>query len=166
VKRNQRKIPTQKKRRRVPARPPQAHQLIQHPEPFLTPLSSQNLAKVLSNFMTFRSTIQDVSKSLAKLESILNTTYQMFETFQRLSALRKSSPGNPLFSLFSSKPFSQSSPFLPFSPHPSNNNPAPKTPFSLFEQVDIKQIFSLLQSPLFQGLLKSFLHQQNTPTKK
>lgn len=169
MKRNKRNIPHRRRRRRIPTRSTQAPRLIQHPEPIVTPLSSQNLAKVLSHFMTFRSTIQDVSKSLAKLESILNTTYQMFEIFQRVNTLRKTNPSNPLLSLFTPKPpnpSSPSSPFLPLPPHPLNNNPTPKAPSSLFEQLDIKQIFSLLQSPLLQGMLKMLFQQQTSPTRK
>ncbi|MCS1350970.1 hypothetical protein [Mechercharimyces sp. CAU 1602] len=46
-------------------------------------LSSFNLASLLGNFFTIRSTVQDLSSSLQRVEKMFDSTYQMFEFAQK-----------------------------------------------------------------------------------
>ncbi|MGA9173393.1 MAG: hypothetical protein WBZ33_05360 [Thermoactinomyces sp.] len=44
----------------------------------LSQLSSINIAKLLNGFMTFRSTIKELNASLQKMESMMDSAYQIF----------------------------------------------------------------------------------------
>src|SRR5690606_40723671 len=63
------------------------------------PLSSLNLANILSHFLTVRSMIKELSTSLERLENILDSLYQMFEIAQTLMVQRRRTPGRPFLRL-------------------------------------------------------------------
>ena len=61
--------------------------MINH-SPILPAFSSLNISKMLSHFMTFRSTIRDLSSSLQRMEKMLDSAYQMFEITQNIIGTR------------------------------------------------------------------------------
>lgn len=124
----------------------------------LKSLSSINLVTILNSFYTIRSTVKDLRVSLEKLDSALDSAYQMFEIAQGVlknghphkrrpplqllpPANNRTSPGKKL-----------SGNVHPPSQKKSNDGESPLD--GLLDNVDFGQIMALMQSPMVQGLLK------------
>ena len=120
------------------------------------PLSSLNLANILSHFLTVRSMIKELSTSLKRLENILDSLYQMFEIAQTLMVQRRRTPERPLLRLL--PPRTQQSPSgWQQGEFPSGDSP--DSPASFPGNIDFNQIMALLQSPLVQNLLSQWMRQ-------
>jgi hypothetical protein len=141
-----------KRKRRKPAKSP-------HRTPTnSTPLSSLNLANILSHFLTIRSAIKELSTSLKRLENILDSLYKMFEIAQTFLAQQQRSPGRPLLRLVPPRP-QKKSPFG-WREDESQSGDSPSNPPAPFPgNIDINQIMALLQSPLVQNLLSQWIQQ-------
>lgn len=131
----------------------------------LSNLSSINIAKMLSNFMTFRSIVKDVSQGINKLEGFMDSTFSMFRVAQQMMG-QSSRSRNPFsFLLPSGKAKGQDSAEdeeIPIIKFPGENRKSKKsgTPpmlGSLMENIDMNQIFKIAQSPMFQKMLSSLL---------
>ena len=97
---NQRNRPnaSRKKRRKKvtsPAKPVQPPGKAK-PEP-LPPMTSEHIAKVLSGFMTLRSTIKTLSKSIQKLENIMDSAYKIFELSNQTKSAQQAFPSQRAF---------------------------------------------------------------------
>lgn len=134
-----------------------------------TPLSSISLAQMISGFLTFRSTVKDLSTSLQKMESIMDNTYQFFHLAQQFMGKK---------SLFQN----QRRPLFPLPKNPGNSNSSDLTDEEipvinlpknignignpllgrLLQNMDLNQIMSLMQSPLIQKMISSFFSRGNT----
>ncbi|GAA5345696.1 hypothetical protein CLV97_11775 [Planifilum fimeticola] len=145
-------ISRKRKRRKVTKSPYKA------PASNSNPLSSLNLANILSHFLTVRSVIKDLSTSLKRLENILDSLYQMFEIAQTFMAQKQREPGRPLLRLVPPRtqkksPFGWGEDDSPSGDSPSNS------PVPFPGNIDINQIMALLQSPLVQNLLSQWMKQ-------
>lgn len=136
-----------------------------------TPLSSISLAQMLSGFLTFRSTVKDLSTSLQKMESIMDNTYQFFHLAQQFMGKK---------SIFQN----QRRPLFPFPKNPGNSNstdlslPNEEIPVihlpnnmgnitnpllgRLLQNLDLNQIMSLMQSPFIQKMISNLFSRGNT----
>jgi hypothetical protein len=130
-------------------------------------LSSANIAKVLSGFMTFRATLKDLSYSLQRMQSLMDSVYQVVGMASNLMGKsRQRRFGLP------------SNPFQPF-PRPrrieQEEIPRIQLPFeqqgeatsstnSPLKNFDFSQLWNIMQSPLFQGLISGLLNNKAKPT--
>lgn len=143
-----------KKRRSVRKHPVPKN--IKHP-PILPAFSSLNISKMLSQFMTFRSMIQDLSSSLQRMEKMLDSAYQMFEITQNFIGTRNQSRQSLLPTNPDRKPSSDNEEDLPMINLPPDQESPIQSPFAqLFRQIDPRFLFQLLQSPLVQRLISQF----------
>lgn len=148
-----------KKRRIVKKRP--APKKVNHP-PILPAFSSQNISKMLSHFMTFHSAIRNLSSSLQRMEKMLDSTYQMFEIAQNMIGKRK----QPSQSLLPSNPErndpNEKKEDFPLINLPEENETPVNSPFAhLFQQLDPRFLFQILQSPLVQRFISQFFAAPN-----
>lgn len=131
------------------------------------PLSSLNLASIISGFANVRSTLQDLSQSIQRIERIMDSAYQMFELAQYFMANRRG-PRRPFFPFSPPRGFRNRPPSLPF-PGGNPNNPGnpdstgPPSPLGLLGNLDLRQLWNLLQSPLLQAFLRSFAKVSEFP---
>lgn len=139
-----------------------------------SPLSSISLAQMLSGFLTFRSTIKDLSTSLQRMESIMDNTYQFFNLAQNFMGRRTPGP--------------QNRPFFPMRPNPPNNQrgsssesdeeiPVIQWPKDgqnignpllgrLLQNVDMNQLLSIMQSPFIQRIITRFMGAPKAQTSQ
>lgn len=135
-----------------------------HLVPILQPLSSPNISKMLSHFMTFRSTIRELSQSLQRMEKMLDSTYQMFEIAQNIMT-RRNRP--PLLPEPDRNPPQNEQENLPIIDLPDNNEGPIDSPFAhLFRQIDPRFLFQLLQSPFVQRFISQFFAAPNKTAAK
>lgn len=128
-----------------------------HP-PILPGLSSVNTAKMLSYFMTFRSTVKELSSSLRRMEKMLDSTYQMFEIAQHVMNQKKNIQPLP----FSSTPSTQS-------PVPKNeeipvielpdDEESPPPLAEVLSRFNPRLLYDLLKSPIVQQLISQLFAQ-------
>lgn len=127
----------------------------------LQSLSSIDLVSILNSFYTVRSTVKDLRVSLEKLDSVLDSAYQMFEIAQGFINRESSRPRRPPLRLLPSPGNRSSQAYRRReSPgqteRPSEDVQSDNPLAGIFENIDMEQIISLMQSPLVQGLLKQF----------
>ncbi|TCS93409.1 hypothetical protein [Hazenella coriacea] len=186
-----RKVASRKRPNRKPPSPTSSASL-PSPKPTLPfQLSSLNLAKILSGFMTFRSTVRDLSTSIQKVESMMDSAYRMFEVASQIMPQTRQSgrqqnhpfPTRPRFSNPSEpgKPDEddipiirlpmeerQAEPPFPFPnrPHPMNRRGRPGggglSFASLLQNMDLNQIMGIVQSPFFQKMIANILQPKET----
>ncbi|SEN27629.1 hypothetical protein [Lihuaxuella thermophila] len=141
--------------------------------PILNQLSSLDLAKIMSGFMTFRSTVQDLSQTIQKLESMMNSTYQMVKIASQLMPMIRSR-GFPLFPLPRSNNQSEEIEDIPVIHLPFEDQ-VPKgsigsrgypggPPGSPLPNMDFSQILSILQSPIVQKLISNLVQSGKATT--
>lgn len=133
--------------------------------PILPGLSSLNIAKMLSHFMTFRSTIRDLSSSLQRMERMLDSTYQMFEIAQHIMVQK---PNRRLPALPQPKSKTtydhEDAPIINL---PSEDEDLPNPPFAeLFKHFDPQLLMQILKSPMVQGMLSQFLTQPKSASAR
>lgn len=138
------RIPSKRKRRKSTTPP------YRTPATNPNPLSSLNMANILSHFLTVRSAIKELSTSLQRLENILDSVYQMFEIAQTFMAQQQRAPGRPPLRLIPPRT-PKNSPLEQEGVSPSGDSP--------LGNIDIGQIMALLQSPLVQNLLSQWMQQ-------
>lgn len=133
-----------------------------NPDSIFKSLSSINLVSILNSFYTIRSTVKDLKVSLEKLDSAMDSAYQMFEIAQGVLKQQQSRKRRPPLQLLPPVPNNRMS--RQRRPPGGFNQPSQEKPddaeaplAGLFENVDIGQIMAMMQSPLVQGLLKQFL---------
>jgi hypothetical protein len=166
---NQRNRPnaSRKKRRKKvtsPAKPVQPPGKAK-PEP-LPPMTSEHIAKVLSGFMTLRSTIQDLSKSIQKLENIMDSAYKIFELSNQMKSAQQAFPSQRAFPMLP-PPDREHTPSLPREEDiPVIDWPDEKKadPPSLFSSISIGQILELLQSPWIQRMIAQLFRPKTAST--
>jgi hypothetical protein len=140
---------------------------------------SLNIAKVLSGFLTFRSTLKSLSASLQRMESIMDNVYQMMESFGHALPFLPHRGGPGPFPLLppgtgpgggmrqggnsserTQSPGGQGEDFpiirLPhenrFQP-PQGQQQTPPPPMPNLPPLDLSQLMSIMQSPLVQQFL-------------
>lgn len=144
---SQYKTKTRSHQRKHSARRPSTAQAT--PESILRSLSSINIMSILNSFYTIRMTVKDLRVSLEKLDSAMDSAYQMVEIAQ---------------SLFNNQPSSKGRPPLRLLP-PDNRVPKGRDKKSerqqsdnqlsgLLDNVDVGQLMTLMQSPFVQNILK------------
>ena len=121
------------------------------------PLSSLNLANILSHFLTVRSMIKELSTSLERWENILDSLYQMCEIAQTLMVQRRRTPERPFLRLL--PPRNKQSPSGWQQGESPSGGDSPDSPASFPGNIDFNQIMALLQSPLVQNLLSQWMRQ-------
>lgn len=112
-------------------------------------LNSANIARVLSGFMTFRSTVKDLSKSLQRVENMIDNAYQMFEIASKVMSQTKQQG-------FPALPDEQRSPSTAEENIPVIRLPEEGSPPGFAGQApsfNFGNILNMLQSPLFQRIL-------------
>jgi hypothetical protein len=125
------------------------------------PLNSLNLASIISGFANVRSTIQDLSQSIQRIERIMDSAYRMFELAQIFMANRHG-PRRPLFPFGPSRGFRNRPPSLPLSDD-NSDDPGSSSPPGSSGNLDLSQLWNLLQSPLMQSVLRSFAKVSELP---
>lgn len=187
-----RKVASKKRTNRKPPSPTSAASRQPTIKPSLPfQLSSLNLAKILSGFMTFRSTVRDLSTSIQKVESMMDSAYRMFEVASQFMPQSRQTgrQGNQPFS--ARPPFSnpnelgrpnedeipvirlpmeerQGEPPFPFPRSNPNFNRRGRPggggfPFAtLLQNMDLNQIMGIIQSPFFQKMIANLLQPKQT----
>jgi len=165
------KSPARKKTKKTLPAPPKKEASLPVSQP-IPPLSSINIAKILSGFLSFRSSVKDLRQSIQKIESMMDSAYQMFEVASKVMSQKSRGKSD-----FPSLPPGES-PFSPFSVKETEKNPFPSFmdeeedipvirlpeppgpgPFSSFpglpflQNLNLQQIFSLISSPLVQRFI-------------
>lgn len=129
----------------------------------ISSLSSANIAKMISNFMTFRSLVKDVSQGIGRLEGFMDSTYNMFSVAQQMlgSTNRKKNPFSFLLPKAKKKDIDDEE--IPIIKFPGENKRSksksgpPPMLGNLMENIDINQILKIAQSPMFQKMLSGLL---------
>lgn len=137
------------------------------PTSLIPSLNSINLVSILNTFYTIRSTVKDLRVTLEKLDRAMDSAYQMFEIAQGFIGNDRSRSGgrSPLRLLPS--PNRMSNPpnrtnDMPQSA-PDNNNQEDNNPLAgLLQNIDIEQIFAMMQSPIVQNLLKQLAQGESS----
>ncbi|MDR6224514.1 hypothetical protein [Desmospora profundinema] len=158
--------PHQGQRSRVHPPRPRAKQT---PRPSSPELSKINLSTLVNGFFTFRTTVKDLSQTLHRLENIMDNAYQMFEMASQWAGSRGRPRRRPPLRLIQPRRGpGEEIPHLdlpmeegPMGRHPDSTNPL----FKLMENVDMGQLFKLMQSPVVQQLLRGMM-QARTPEAK
>lgn len=135
-----------------------------------SPLSSINLAKLLSGFMTFRSTIKDLSHSIQRMENLMDSTYQMFEIASRMLSGSSPQERRNLLTLLPTPKGKQPEEdeeipviHLPFEEkRDSGSAGMPLGP--LLQNIDFSQLLAIMQSPLFQNLISNLFRTNKSAT--
>ena len=134
----------------------------------LKSLSSINLVSILNSFYTIRTTVKDLRVSLEKLDSALDSAYQMFEIAQGVFKSQQSDKRRPPLQLLppaknrTSQQKKLAGTDLPSSQKKSSN---PESPFEgLLDNIDFEQVMAMMQSPVVQGLLKQLFQGEGTGT--
>ncbi|SDW58574.1 hypothetical protein SAMN05444487_104190 [Marininema mesophilum] len=126
---------------------------------FTTP----NLANVISSFYTIRSTVQQLSDSLQRMEKIMSNAYQMFEIANTFMG-RRNAPG-----LFGGP---RRRPRLRLIKPPEEDGEIPRLnlpdelPRGGGGSFGISQIFKLIQSPIVQQLLSGMAKTSEQESKQ
>lgn len=122
-----------------------------------------SLANIISSFYTFRSSVQDLSATLQRIENILDSCYRIMEIAQTFLDRKPAPPmRSPLRLLPPLKRFNENETpsFSPFrDPEPFDAEMPSQGPS--LGNLDIQKIMTLLQSPLVQNLLSGFLQGNN-----
>lgn len=130
--------------------------------PHAKSLGALNLVGVLNSFYTIRSTVKDIRTSLERLDDAMDSAYQMFEIargFVKSGAAERSRPQLQLVPPSNSKR-GRSRPPTSSKRSPGSNQVNDAAPFAgIFDQVDIGQLMSMLQSPFIQGFVKQMFQQ-------
>lgn len=124
------------------------------------PLSTINLVSILNSFYTIRSTVKDLRVSLEKLDSAMDSAYQMFEMAQGFMKNEQSNvtpEHRPPLQLLPAPKSRTAQPRRTSEPAKKKTDDANAPLAGLFDNIDIGQIIGLMQSPLVQGLLKQFM---------
>lgn len=158
----------------------------QLPSPPQFSLPKLNIQKVVSGLMTFQTAVKNLSTSLQKMESILNSTFKLFTIASQVLPLLKqnrfSLPNLPFPSQtqqptqlprLPSHSQNQQPPQLPKPPvfwdeevpviHLPNDPPMSQASNPL-NQIDLRRVMELLQSPMMQNFLRSLFESQSKPT--
>ena len=124
-------------------------------------LPNINILKIMNGFVSFRSTIHDLSQSLQKLESMMDHTTKLFSVGRNMRTGQK--------------------PFVPQLPKPPVSKdefkgedipiiklpkmPPSRSPFlRLLEYVDMGKVLNILQNPMMQNMFtKLFATNQAIP---
>lgn len=157
-KRNRPKATPGKKRktRFPPAKPAKP---VKQPPEYLSQLSSVNIAKVLSGFMSLRSTVQDLSQSIQRIENMLDSAYKILELTNQISAANRRRKHRPFPMLapsreqrMPSQPAEEEE--IPVIEWPDEGKPDSEMPFApLLQSINIGQIIEILKSPFIQKIL-------------
>ncbi|SFS94202.1 hypothetical protein [Marininema halotolerans] len=133
-----------------------------------TPMTTPNLANVISSFYTIRSTVQQLSDSLQRMEKIMTNAYQMFEIANSFMGRRRE-PG-----LFGGP---RRRPRLRLIKPPEEDGEIPRLnlpdepPGGGNGAFGIGQLFKLMQSPFVQQMLSGLMNaktsdQESKPSKQ
>lgn len=141
------------------------------------PLSSVNIAKILSGFLTFRSSVKELSQSIQKIENIMDSAVQMFEIASKVIRQNHSNmplplpPGEQTFLPLSSRKRSKDRSFefsdedIPIIDFPELDERYPAAPgSSIFSNINWQQILSLISSPFVQRLITQLFKPKSSPT--
>lgn len=171
---NQRKRPhpSRKKRRKKVTSPAKTIQPPgkAKPDP-LPPMSSVNIAKVLSGFMTLRSTIQDLSKSIQRLENMMDSAYKIFELTNNMKAAQHGLPPQRNFPMLPS-PDREHTP-REHTPSLNEDEEIPVIDWpgeektgspSFLQSINIGQIIELLRSPWIQKMIAQMFQPKTAST--
>ena len=131
-------------------------------------LSSINISKVLSNFMTFRTFLKNVNNNLSRLENFMDSSYQMFNIAQNIIAQNKKKPGGPFAFLFKKQEEEEKNPKKKSLTEDDENNDLPilnlpeEQPkrFRPLRNIDLNEVFKLMQSPLFQKMVSRLIQKR------
>ncbi|MFC7442141.1 hypothetical protein [Laceyella putida] len=123
--------------------------------PHFPQLPSANIAKILSGFMTFRSTVKDLSQSIQRVENMMDNAYQMFEIATKVMSNMNQQGGFPSLP-GGNRPPSTLDEDIPVIKMPFDDEPTPGPFPGQMPSFNFGNIFSLLQSPLFQRLISGF----------
>jgi hypothetical protein len=145
--------------------------------PNLPDLSSINIAKLLSNFMTLRSIVKNCTRTLGQVEKFMDSTWSMFNVAQTMMGQARPKRKNP-FSFLLPPPKKEAKnkaqdhddeeiPVIKFpgedtkpnskSKSKSKKQSPPPMLGNLMENIDMGQIFKVMQSPIFQQMLSGLL---------
>lgn len=157
------RVKRRQRRRRTTAR--------RRPQPLpqkTTPSPSLSLANIISSFYTFRSSVQDLSASLQRIENILDSCYRIFELAQTFVDRKPAAARSPLQLLPPGIRTPKKNRPLPFfQDNPQDNAETPSLG-PLLANLDLQKMMELLQSPLVQSLLSGMLqgNNQNSSLKR
>lgn len=169
-KRNRPKPPRKKtgKTKLPPAKPAESPK---QPPDLLSQLSSINIAKVLSGFMSLRSTVQDLSQSIQRIENMLDSTYKILELTNHISASNRRRRHRP-FSMLAPSRQEKKRPQpigdeeeIPVIEWPDEEKTNPQLPFApLLQSINIDQIIEILKSPFVQKMIAQIFQPKPAST--
>ncbi|PTM58669.1 hypothetical protein [Desmospora activa] len=125
-----------------------------------------DLSSVINGFFTFRTTVKDLSLSLQRLENIMDNAFRMFEMATGWMGQRRPGRRPPLRLIRPRQELDEDIPRLdlPLDDSPgmgrrqTGGNPLAK----MMENVDMTQLFKLMQSPIVQQLLKGMMQARTS----
>lgn len=137
------------------------------PDSLIPSLNSLNLVRILNSFYTIRSTVKDLRVTLEKLDRAMDSAYQMFEIAQGFIGTERSRSGRrtPLRLLPSPNRTSNQPSERNGMPQtsPDNDEQADNNPLAgLLQNIDIEQIFTIMQSPIVQSILKQLAQGESS----
>jgi hypothetical protein len=117
--------------------------------------------------MTFRSTVKDLSQSLQRMESFMDSAYRVFEMASSMMGKSgKRGSTNP-FGLLPPVPNTKKvdEEEIPVIRLPFERQGEPSLPLApLLRNLNFNQLWSIIQSPLFRNLISSLLKSKQTAT--
>ncbi len=166
-KRNRPKPPLNKKRKSklTPVKPVESPKYL--PD-YLSELSSINIAKVLSGFMSLRSTVQDLSQSIQKIENMLDSAYKILEFTNHISSANRRHRHRP-FSIPAPSRKERPKPTIdeeiPVIEWPDEEKPNREFPVApLLQSINIGQIVEILKSPFMQKMIAQIFQPKPAST--
>ncbi|MFC4078103.1 hypothetical protein [Salinithrix halophila] len=128
-----------------------------------------NMAQLISSFFTLRSTVQQLSESLQRMEKIMSNAYQIFEmasTFVGRGQGRRMPRRRPPLRLIKPNREEEDFPRLDLPDGPPGP-PGASGPLSkIMENIDMNQLFKLLQSPMVQQMLNSMMASKTSDSER
>lgn len=145
-----------------------AGKITRRPLPRTTAIPNINILKLMNGFVSFRSTIHDLSQSLQRLESMMDQTTKLFSVGR--DARSGKSPFVPQLPKppVSKDEFKKKDAFkdeeIPIIRLPKM--PPPRSPFlRLLQYVDVGKVLNILQSPFMQNIFTQMFSAKAVPVR-
>ncbi len=135
------------------------------PKAATSALPTINISKIMSGISSFQTTIQSLSQSLQRLESIMGHTSKIFNFGRnmRFPSNRPFMPQLPKPPVSKQEFNGEEIPIINLPKMPPSNNPLVR----MFEYMDMNRMMQMFQSPMFQNILSQMLPaKQATPQAK
>ncbi|WP_028775764.1 hypothetical protein [Shimazuella kribbensis] len=133
------------------------------PIPTTSAIPNINILKIMNGFVSFRSTIHDLSQSLQRLESMMDHTTKLFSVGRNLrSGKRPFVPQLPKPPISKDAFKDEEIPIIKLPKMPPSRSPF----LRLLEYVDMGKVINILQSPILQNVFTQMFTTKQQPTTR